>query len=393
MKKCFVPFLMSLLSVFIISCSNNDKPVQTYDGRVFDISEKQDKSLTVTSNKVEYNYTLTISGSGSGVDYKKKEEAPWNPICKKVKSVTINEGITHIGDYYFYSINQEYYVLPSTVTSVGDHTFNPDSIIYTYGGELNNIANVYYYSETKPSQTGKYFYMLDGVPHVWAVTSFLFIGNSFTYYPTGEATPAVPNYFQKIAENLNQEVNIDYVVKGSHTLTKFANTSDEMGSIVEQKLTTNKYDYVILQEQSTTPINNYNAFLTAVQKLKKRIDETQEKCKTVLYETWGSPTAIKGTTYATVGEMEAALREAYKNVGKECECQVDYVGKAFTYAYETLNINIYYSDDRHQNNFGAYLSAAVHVKSIFNLKVTLCTEYCGLDETTCKALLDVADKN
>ena len=393
MKKSLIPLLLPLLSVFVVSCSSNNKPVQTYDGRVFDISEKQDKSLTVTSNKVGYDYTLTISGSGSGVDYQKKEEAPWNPICKKVKEVSINEGITHIGDYYFYSINLEYYILPSTVISVGEHTFNKDAIIYTYGGELDNIENVYYYSENKPSQNGKYFYMLDGVPHIWTVTSVLFVGNSFTYYPTGETTPAVPNYFQKIAQNLKQEVNIDYVVKGSHTLTKFANPSDEMGKIVEQKLTTNKYDFVILQEQSTTPINNYNTFLTAVQKLKMRIDETQEKCKTVLYETWGSPTAIQGTTYATVGEMEAVLREAYTNAGRECECQVDYVGKAFTYTYETLSINIYYSDNRHQNNFGAYLSAAVHVKSIFNLNVTSCTEYCDLDETTCKTLLDVAYKN
>ena len=196
--------------------------------------------------------------------------------------------------------------------------------------------------------------MDEGQPCIWIIApvSFLFIGNSFTYRGTNISdteNPEVPADFKKIANNLNITVNIDSVCKGSHTLTKFADKDDEMGSIVETKLTTNQYDYVILQEQSTTPINNYNTFVSAVKKLKTRVNETQEKCKVVLYETWGTPSNVSSDpqTYgATVGAMEAKLRSAFANAGEETDCPVNYIGKAFTYAYEHEHINIYADDNR-----------------------------------------------
>ena len=98
--------------------------------------------------------------------------------------------------------------------------------------------------------------------------------------------------------------------------------------------------------------------------------------------------------YKTVGEMEADLREAYRKCGEEADCKVHYVGKAFTNVYENhSNINIYASDERHQNNYGSYLSAVIHVKGIFNISLEGCSEYCGLDESKCKTLLSIANKN
>ena len=391
-------------SLFLLaSCDNNETPKQSYDGREFDISLNQDKSLIVKSAKEGNYYNLTISGSGAATNYDRKEAVPWNPIVKKINKVTINEGITNIGDYFFNSLTLESYVLPKTVNSVGAHSFNKGATIFTYGAQLDNIENdVYYYSETKPTQSGKYFYIEDGEISFWpempsAPVSFLFIGNSFTYrgdYGTTD-NPEIPAYFKKIADSYEIPVNVDYVVMGSHTLTKFADPTDEMGKIVEEKLTKNQYDYVILQEQSTTPINNYNTFLTAAKKLNTRIKQTQSKAKTVLYETWGTPsnTASDPTSYGkTPGEMEAKLRTAYTNAGEELGCQVNYIGKAFTYAYETEHINIYNpSDNRHQNGLGAYLSAACHIRSFFKTTMKHCTEYCGLSETECKTLLSVAD--
>lgn len=391
-----------LFSIFLVAgCSNNKQENnQTYDGRVFDISVAQDKSLTATSTRVGNGYALSISGSGQAQDYSKKEQVPWNPIVKKITSVTINEGILNIGDYSFYSLNLSEYVLPSTVKAVGDNSFNKSSIIYTYGDLLNNIENdVYYYSEEKPTQNGNYFHIVDGEPVIWIMTTlkFLFIGNSFTYRGanTSETNPPeIPVDFKKMAANLDINVDFDAVYKGSHSLTKFANPSDEYGAKVEEKLTTNQYDYVILQEQSTTPINNYNTFLAAVKKLKARIGETQTNCKTVLYETWGTPYNVSqdpATYGSSVTAMEEKLREAYKNAGEEAGCLVNYIGKAFSYTYDHEHISIYADDNRHQNAYGAYLSAASHIRSLFKVKVSSCTEYCDLNQTECKALLSVTD--
>ena len=397
-------FVLASSVIFsICACGQGNSGKQTYDGREFDISLNNDGSLICKSIKEGTNYSLTITGSGASKDYEKKELVPWNPIVKKVNKVSINEGITNIGDYFFNSLTLDYYLLPKTVTKVGDHSFNKSAKIYTFGGEITNVDNeVYYYSETKPTTKGKYFYLEDGEIVVWpdiptTPVSFLFIGNSFTYkgdYGT-TANPEVPAYFKKMADNLEIPVTVDYVVQGSHTLTKFADPTDEFGKVVEQKLTTNQYDYVILQEQSTTPINNYSTFLTAVKKIKTRIGQTQSKAQTVLYETWGTPynTSNDPTSYGkTPGEMEAKLRTAYTNAGEEAGCKVNYIGKAFTYAYETEHIDIYNADDhRHQNGLGAYLSAACHIRSFFNAKMSHVTDYCDLDETKCKTLLSVAD--
>lgn len=397
MRKSIISLALTTVSLVfsVCSCSNNQGERQSYDGRTYDISVAQDRSVIATSKLENNYYSITITGGGDALTYTKKELVPWNPIAKRVNKVTIENGIFNIGDYYFYSINLDYIILPESVGQVEDHSFGVNTIIYTYGSILSStIPNkVYYYRESKPATPGNYFYMEDGIPHpyIYNTPSFLFIGNSFTYKQGDESNPSVPLYFQKIASNLGISTTIDFVVRGSYTLTKYANPNDELGAIVESKLTTKKYDYVILQEQSTTPINNYNTFLAAATKLKTRIDQTQTNCQTILYETWGSPTGIQGTSFKTVGEMEMALRTAYTNAGQETGCKVNYIGKAFTYAFETLNFNVFSEDDRHQSALGAYLSAACHVRSIFNIKVANCTEYCGLDQTGCKTLLGAAD--
>ena len=401
MKKNFANFLFlcCATTILLCACSSNAESNTSYDGREFDISINQDKSLILKSEKSNGRYSLTISGSGQSVDYSRKEEAPWYSLVKFVDQVTINEGITHIGNYFFNAINLDYLVLPSTVTSVGEHAFNDKAIIYTYGSEITSISNdVYLYSETAPTSAGNYFYLNEGVPTIWdtfySPKSFLFICNSFTYMTGTTDDPMVPKYFANIAKNLGHDITVDYVVEGSYKLASYADPNDAKGAIVEQKLTTKKYDVVILQEQSTTPINNYSNFENAVKKLKARIDKTQANCRTYLYETWGTPYNVndKPETYGTsIGEMEAKIREAYTKCGQETGCYVNYIGKAFTYAYETLNINVFYTDNRHQGANGSYLSAACHVKSIFKEQVSSCTDYCSLDQNECKTLLSVAD--
>ena len=147
-----------LSTILICSCNQNSSANKGSDNRDFDISINQDSSLIVHTSKVENSYLLTISGNGEAIDYQSKEKVPWYAISKRINKVLIYEGITNIGDYYFYSLNLEEYVLPSSVCRVGDNSFNPSSTIFTYGSSLNNIDSVYYYSETKPDVYDKYFH-------------------------------------------------------------------------------------------------------------------------------------------------------------------------------------------------------------------------------------------
>ena len=68
-------------------------------------------------------YTLSISGTGDMYDYKSNNR-PWESYEDKIKNVFIDNGITKIGNYAFYSceniINIE---LPNTVIVIGNSAF------------------------------------------------------------------------------------------------------------------------------------------------------------------------------------------------------------------------------------------------------------------------------
>ena len=395
MKAIFKVFPLLGISLMLFSCAQGNQTSPGYDGREYDISVNKDKSLIAKSVKEGNYYNLTISGSGAAIDYTRKEEVPWNPIVKKIQNVDIEEGIENIGDYFFYSLPISHIFLPSTVMTVGDHSFSANTIIYTYGGPLSNVENVYYYSENKPTSKGNYFHFVDGEIEIWHVNpSFLFVGNSFTYKQGDVNNPSVPLYFKAIANSFGENVTVDWVVKGSHTLTGFADKNDEMGAILDAKLKENEYDFVILQEQSTTPLNsNADQFINAVKTIKEKVDNTQDNCEVVLYSTWGYPD--KASSYGgSVASMEQRLTAAYEKAAKEANCRIHYIGKAFTYAYEHVDqtkYSIFADDNRHQSALGAYLSAACHIRSFFHLTVSGTTEYCDLNENGCKAMLGVAD--
>ena len=398
-KKLINMFFMVMFIFVISACSNNNNQNTGYDGRVFDISVAQDESITASLKKVGTNFELTIKGEGEALSYEKKELVPWNAISKKINKVMIEEGITNIGNYYFYSSILNYYFIPSSVKVVEENSFNASAIIYSYSTtEISSDCqnDIYYYSENAPLVEGKNWHMVGNTPVIWETYKVLFIGNSFTFYPSdlfGVDNPGVSALTKEIALNIGLSVEIDFVVKGAHTLKKFADENDEMGAIVDQKLKDSKdYDYVILQEQSTTPVNNYKAFSEGVESLKDKVKATQTNCEVVLYATWGFPSGVSsGSIFSSVSEMERLIREAYEKCADENNLRISKVGEAFTYVYENhKDINLYWSDEKHQSYAGAYLSACVHVSTLFNIDVRNSNFNGILDESVANTLKEVA---
>ncbi len=76
-----------------------------------------------------YGYDLTISGTGPMWDYEYGSDAPWYKETRYVaKSLTIEDGVTTIGDHAFsYNTVQpedgQQLVLPGSVTKIGAHAF------------------------------------------------------------------------------------------------------------------------------------------------------------------------------------------------------------------------------------------------------------------------------
>lgn len=71
---------------------------------------------------------LVISGSGAmtnfTTEYSRPKDNPWYGMCKKIKSVTVEYGVTSIGNYAFYDCeNLRKVVLADTVSTIGTYAF------------------------------------------------------------------------------------------------------------------------------------------------------------------------------------------------------------------------------------------------------------------------------
>ena len=104
--------------------------------------------------------------------------------CSSLTSVVIPDSVTSIGDYAFYSCDSlTSVVIGDSVTSIGyDAFYSCDSLTSVYyKGTAEKWSNIsigsynsaltsatrYYYSETEPTTSGKYWHYVDGVPTKW----------------------------------------------------------------------------------------------------------------------------------------------------------------------------------------------------------------------------------
>ena len=133
----------------------------------------------------------------------------------------------------------------------------------------------------------------------------LFLGNSFTYFHD------LPDM---VAEILHAEVKGNLC--GGAYLYQHIDPSDELCAITRKLLTEEKWDYVVLQDQSQGPITHPEEFARAVAALSEM---TRAAGGTpVLYETWayeeGSDTLASTemanhALLAPVGQVFAASRK------------------------------------------------------------------------------------
>lgn len=216
--------------------------------------------------------------------------------------------------------------------------------------------------------------------------SILFIGNSFTFYndmPTA--------LFQKICESGGYKVKITSVTNGGHYLSEFADPSDQYGMMVRARLAKNKYDIVILQEQSGCPIKNPGRFYDGVRTLAELIKANGAEIW--LYETWGykagySKLETHGGDTAT---MEMKLRAAYSAIADEVGAKVVYAGIAMLDVH-TNNpaINVYRDDLFHPSAIGSSVVAYTFYATLFGEDPRAVSFNCNLPATTAKILKEAA---
>ncbi|MDO4739406.1 MAG: SGNH/GDSL hydrolase family protein [Eubacteriales bacterium] len=179
----------------------------------------------------------------------------------------------------------------------------------------------------------------------------LMLGNSFTYF----------NDMPKLlAQMLGEEVVAH--TRGGAFLSEQLNEEAEMGMQTLRALREEKWDYVVLQEQSRAPIFCKEKFHESVRGLCALIRAAG--AKPVLYASWAyreGSEKLAGTEMSYAA-MDEGLYASYHEAAQENDALVADVGRAFT-AVRGI-VNLYEADDYHPSAAGSMLAAHVIAKTI-----------------------------
>ena len=179
----------------------------------------------------------------------------------------------------------------------------------------------------------------------------LMLGNSFTYYHD------MPDI---LAAMLGAEVVAH--TRGGAMLAEQLNPDTEMGANTLKALKEEKWDFVVLQEQSNAPITKKKSFLESSKKLCDLIKENG--AKPVFYATWAykEGTAKLDTMKMSYQDMANGLYESYREAAELSGALMAKVGCAFTAVRDFAGL--YEDDDYHPSEAGSVLAATTIARVI-----------------------------
>lgn len=179
----------------------------------------------------------------------------------------------------------------------------------------------------------------------------LMLGNSFTYYHD------MP---QMLAAILDAEVIAH--TRGGARLSEQLNPETEMGSRTLAALKNEKWDYVVLQEQSNAPIKTKNAFHESVRKLTEMV--VSAGATPVLYATWAYREGSEklATMEMPFADMDKGLYDSYHEAVAHPGTLIADVGQAFSRLRGLANL--YEDDDFHPSEAGSILAAETIARTI-----------------------------
>lgn len=205
----------------------------------------------------------------------------------------------------------------------------------------------------------------------------LFIGNSYTYYNN------LPRMLAGLAASAKpaRMLEIEMLTVGGATLKRLWDSGQ-----AQQALARGKWDYVVLQEQSTLgmskfvddvpQINDPAEFHAAARVYDAEIKKLG--AKTLFYMTWARQNNPGGQTQ---------LAEAYTKIGRELNTSVAPVGLAWQAALKARpDLALHVEDKSHPNPAGSYLAACVFYAVFYGQSPE------GLAESVTGALVDSSGK-
>jgi hypothetical protein len=194
----------------------------------------------------------------------------------------------------------------------------------------------------------------------------LFIGNSFT------ARNNLPGLIAQLAAARGKAVEHRLVNMGGASLRMHWNKGE-----AQREIETGKYDYVVLQEQSTLPVKNAKRMRENVLLFDPMIRAASARA--TLYQTW----ARKHTP-----QSQQAITDAYNNIGREIGALVVPVGEAWQkFLAEHDQPVLHDKDGSHPSLAGSYLAACVFLARMLDVSpIGIDTQVAGIGSEDAKLL-------
>jgi hypothetical protein len=199
----------------------------------------------------------------------------------------------------------------------------------------------------------------------------LFVGNSYTYFND------LPAMLAALAKAGSQRP----VEHASETPGGWSLEQHWKSGKTVKRIADGKWDYVVLQEQSTRPLTDRKLLFEYAAKFDPEIKNSG--AKTLLYQTWARQNAP---------EKQGELSRAYFDLGNELGAKVVPVGEAWARAIkEDPKVALYSADKSHPAKTGTYLAACVFYAVLYGRSPEgLPGDVVGLSEADARKLQVVA---
>jgi hypothetical protein len=184
----------------------------------------------------------------------------------------------------------------------------------------------------------------------------LFIGNSYTFENN------LPRMFTALARAGNHPVTTGMAVVGGATLQQHLGISE-----TRDKLAAERWDFVVLQEQSVIPAipslrtaQMYPAVRQFAQTIRAR------GAQPVLLLTWGRRDGLRDAGYRDYRTMQSQLTDGYMTIADELNVTVAPAGVAWqTCAAQDAGQALWQADGSHPSKRGSYLTACIVYATLF----------------------------
>ena len=213
----------------------------------------------------------------------------------------------------------------------------------------------------------------------------LFLGNSYT------AVNNLPLLVQELAASGGYDLYVDKYTPGGYTLA-FPTNGHLYNQTSLDKIAAEKWDYVVLQEQSQFPVIEYyrnNFTFPGARSLDSIIEQNNSCTQTMFYMTWGRKNGgqqcIDGNCsvdFVDYAHMQDSLASAYLWMSNDLETPVAPVGLAWKKSIIEYGdpIELFATDQSHPSLAGSYLAACVYYAAIYHESPEGLSYHAGLEE-------------